>query len=149
MGRAGRVALVSVCPPPTAPSVVGPCESRDLATTLLFVQVSPPSSPPLPPCCARPALSWTLPHPYKTHLTPHPQALSKRVAPGMISTLTLQKGLCLQFRLIPTLITDFMVFSGSPTCRQAGRLLNLESNIIKGQWISIDDSSKAKQQSNL
>ncbi|KAA8591962.1 hypothetical protein FQN60_017336 [Etheostoma spectabile] len=30
----------------------------------------PPSLPPLPPSCARPALSWTLPHPYKTHLTP-------------------------------------------------------------------------------
>lgn len=34
-----------------------------------------------------------------------------------------------------------MVFSGSPTCRQAGRLLNLESKAIRGQWISIDDPS--------
>lgn len=53
VGRAGRVVLVSVCPPPTAPSAAGRCASRDPVTTLLSVQVSPPRPPPLLP---RPAV---------------------------------------------------------------------------------------------
>lgn len=69
---------------------------------------------------------------------PLPSSLSKRVAPGGISTLTMQKGLCLQLIKVERFTTeihrDLIVFSGSPTCRQAGRLLNSESNIITRQY---------------
>lgn len=39
-----------------------------------------------------------------------------------------------------------MVFPGSSTCWQAGRLPYLDSNIITGQWIDIDNSSKAAEE---
>lgn len=65
VGRAGRVALVSVCPPPTALSVVAHCVNRDLATTLLFVQVSPqPILTPTATFLSTHTFSWTLPDPY-------------------------------------------------------------------------------------
>ena len=131
VGRAGRVALVSACTPLTAPSVVGHCESRDLATTLLCVQVSPLTPPLLPPSCTRPALSWTLPHPYKTHLTPFLRHLANFWPLGLFSTRTLQEGICLQSRLIPSIIRDVMAFSGSSSSRQEGRLLTLETIVLQ------------------
>lgn len=67
----------------------------------------PPSYPP--PChlpALSQALSWTLPYPCKTHLTP--QAPNNAIGPWIISTLTFQKQLCnklcLHFKTIPAII---------------------------------------------
>lgn len=101
VGRAGRVALVSVCPPPTAPSVAGRCASRDLATTQPFVQVSPAPShpsplPSTPPTATYPALAQPSPGPIQdppdspssgTWQTREP-SLSPPPPSTLISTLT-------------------------------------------------------------
>eukprot|EP00064_Thunnus_orientalis_P000765 superscaffoldBa00000043_g766 len=95
--------------------------------------------PPIPPS---PATSLRSPSPLLDPASPiqnppdsPPQALSKSVAPRMISTLALQKGPCLQFRMILTIVWEIpQCFFGSPTRRQTGRLLNSEMHGAWDEW---------------
>lgn len=92
----------AVCPGKPPPPILPPTATFLRSPSPLLDPASPIQDPPDSP----------------------PQALSKSVASGMISTLTSQKRLCLQFRMISRYNNkNVILFSGFPTCRQAGRLL--------------------------